>query len=135
MKKLPELPEKKKNIFKIDISTEIPKFPDKEKTKIDFRYPLIGPYAYAHIYWDFEKKELIYDVEEPELNSEEKKILNLLEDGLKELINISYLSLKKGDTIISYLEKNLKVLLKELRVTLTKDSYLKLMHARINLPD
>ncbi len=128
MKKLPELPEKEKALFKLDVSTEVTEFPDVDKKQLDFRYPLIAPYAYAHIYWDSEADELVYDVDEPELVAEEKKILNVLEDSIKELVNISYLSLKKGDTVISYLEKNLKILLSELRITLTKESYLKLMY-------
>jgi len=128
MKKLPELPTKSKTLFKLDVSTKMPKFPKGDKKTIDFKYPLIAPYAYAHIYWDASSEELVYDVEEPELVSEEKKILNILEGSIKELINMSYLSLKKGDTIINYLEKNLKILLSELRITLTKDSYLKLMY-------
>ncbi len=128
MKKLPELPEKDKTLFKLESSVEMPKFPKGDRESLDFRYPLIAPYAYAHIYWDHNSKEVMYEVEEPELVPEEKKILNILERSIKELINMSYLSLKKGDTVISYLEKNLKILLSELRITLTKESYLKLMY-------
>ncbi len=128
IKGLPELPEKHKTIFKIDISPEIPEFPNVSKKEMDFRYPLIAPYAYAHIYWSSKNQELVYEVEEPELVPDEKKVLNLLEDGVRELINVSYLSLGKGDTVINYLEKNLKVLLSELRITLTKESYLKIMY-------
>ena len=128
MKKLPELPEKEKTLFKIEVSMDMPQFPKGDKKSLDFRYPLIAPYAYAHIYWDPEAEEVVYDVEEPKLIAEEKKILNILESSIKELINMSYLSLKKGDTVINYLEKNLKILLSELRITLTKESYLKLMY-------
>jgi archaeal flagellar protein FlaI len=128
MKKLPELPEKEKTIFKLDISTEIPNFPNVKKNKINFKYPLIAPYAYAHIFWDSKSQELIYNLEEPKLSVEEKKVLNLLEEGIKELINISYLKLGKKDTIISYLERNLKILLSELGITLTKESYLRIMY-------
>ena len=125
---LPELPEKHKTIFKVDLTPEIPEFPTGDKKEMDFRYPLIAPYAYAHIFWNHKNQELFYEVEEPKLLSEEKKVLNLLEDGIRELINISYLSLNKGDTVIDYLEKNLKVLLSELRITLNKESYLKIMY-------
>lgn len=128
MKKLPELPEKEKTIFKLDLSTEVPSFPKGEINEIDFRYPLIAPYAYAHIFWDSKSQELIYNVEEPILSSEEKKVFNLLEGGIKELINISYLRLNREDTVIDYLEKNLKILLDELGITLTKESYLNLMY-------
>jgi archaeal flagellar protein FlaI len=125
---LPEMPNKKSTIFTIDANPEMPQFPDVKKQELDFKYPLLKPYAYAHIYWDKKLKELIYAVEEPELNSEEKKTLILLEDGIKELINISYLSLTKSEKIIEYLEKNIKVLLNELRVVPSKESFLKLMY-------
>jgi len=127
-KGLPELPEKEETIFKLDPPGEIPVFPEVDKRQVNFRYPLIAPYAYAHIYWDENLKELIYLVEEPKLDKEEKKILRLLSDGIKELVNISYLGMKKGSNIIVYLEKNIKVLLNELRITLSKESYLNLMY-------
>lgn len=127
-KDLPDLPEKKKTTFKIDPSGELPVFPNVKKQELDVRYPLIAPYAYAHIYWDSELKELIYSVEEPKLNQDDIKVLRLLEEGIKELINISYLAMGKGQKVIDYLEKNIKVLLSELRITLSHDSYLKIMY-------
>jgi len=102
---------------------------NKNKSKyIDIRYPLIPPYAFAHIFWDKQEKELVYFVEEPQLTQEEKKILNLLEEGIKELVNISYIKVKKGETIINYLEKNIKVILDELNIKITKETYFKLMY-------
>ena len=35
MKKLPELPGKKGTIFKLDLSSEVPTFPDVDKKEID----------------------------------------------------------------------------------------------------
>lgn len=127
-KTLPQLPKKEESEFQIEITPELPKFEDVRKEQVDIRYPLIAPYAYAHIYWDEENKELIYSIEEPELSVREKHILNILEDGIKELINISYIGAQKGQTVIQYLEKNLKVLLNELRIKLSRESYLKLMY-------
>ena len=127
-KALPTLQKKEKPLFQIELQPSMPDFKDVPKQQVNIRYPLIAPYAYAHIYWDDKRKELIYYVEEPRLTPEERNILNLLEEGIKELINISYLAVKKGETLIVYLEKNLKVLLNELRIEVTKDSYLKLMY-------
>ena len=118
----------KKSIFELETLPKIQTFPTITKEKVDFRYPLIPPYAYAHIHWDKNNKELIYEVEEPQLTPEEKKVLALLEDGIKELINISYISVEKGETLIEYLEKNIKVLLDELRIEITDSSYLKIMY-------
>lgn len=117
----------RKSIFELE-TPKIEKFPVTAKERLDFRYPLIPPYAYAHIHWDKNNKELIYEVEEPRLTPEEKKVLTLLEDGIKELINISYISVEKGETLIEYLEKNIKVLLDELRIEITDSSYLKIMY-------
>ncbi len=127
-KSLPELPEKRKTIFRIEKVKELPSFPDVKRTEVDVRYPLMPPFAYAHIYWDDKEKELIYQVEEPFLDREERRILNLLEEGIKELINISYIGINKKDSIIEYLEKNVKVLLSELGITISQDSYLKIMY-------
>jgi archaeal flagellar protein FlaI len=143
-KDLPETHKKKTNIFqrvkktpfkigiegsfKIQKTREIPRIPDVPRDQIDIKYPLLAPYAYAHIKWDKDNQELTYKLEEPDLELSEKRVLSLLEEGIKELLNISYLSSTKGETIIEYLEKNIKALLSELRIKLTKESYLKVMY-------
>jgi len=120
--------EEKKLFFSIEASHEIPKLPDVKKDQIDIHYPLIPPYAYVHIYWNTTNKELTYEVEQPQLNEDEETILNIIEEGIKELINISYISVKKSGALIEYLEKNLQILLKELKIQITKETYLKLMY-------
>lgn len=114
--------------FAVETNANLPVFPEIEKEKINIRYPLIAPYAFAHIFWDNENKELVYFIEEPMLNDEQKKVLELLEEGIRELINISFISVKSQDTAIEYLEKNLRTLLDELRIELSKESYLKIMY-------
>lgn len=125
---LMELPEKEEVIFKIEPNIDIPVFPDVPKEQYNFRYPLLAPYAYAHIYWDPKLREVIYYVDEPKLDPKEKKILKLLEEGIKELINISFINIEKKEKTISYLEKNVKVFLNELQITLSRDAYLKIMY-------
>ncbi len=117
------------SIFKIELQHEIPTLPDfKTKEETDIRYPLIEPYAYVHIHWDSAAQEVIYELEEPVLDKREKDILRILEDGIKELINISFISVKEGDTVIKYLEKNIKILLNELGFSLSKETFLKIMY-------
>ncbi|PIZ56595.1 hypothetical protein COY28_00855, partial [Candidatus Woesearchaeota archaeon CG_4_10_14_0_2_um_filter_57_5] len=41
---------------------------------VNIRYPLIPPYAFAHLYWDQKNQELAYDVEQPVLDDTEKEI-------------------------------------------------------------
>ncbi len=118
-----------KPIFKIDTTQAIPNLPDvKDPTQLNIKYPLIPPYTFAHIHWDTPNTELVYEIEEPKLTEKEKEILNTLEEGIKELINLSYISVNDRDTVLLYLEKNIKILLTELAIDLSMDSYLKIMY-------
>lgn len=127
-KKPPELPKtKEETLFKVEKITEVIALPELSTT-LDVRYPLIPPYAYAHIFWDPENNELVYYIEEPELNEDEKKVLKLLEDGVRELINISFINIQDQATVIEYLEKNLKILLNEFKIRLETKSFLKMMY-------
>ena len=117
-----------KLFFKIEQPT-IPSLPEaKDQRTIDVKYPLIPPYAFARIRWDQKETELVYEIEEPQLTDKEEKILETLEEGIKELINLSFISVKDKDTVLIYLEKNIKVLLTELSIQITMDSYLKIMY-------
>src|SRR3989344_5547958 len=122
------LDEQDKPIFRIEQPT-IPALPElKDPKTINIRYPLIPPYAFARIRWDNEATELIYEIEEPQLTEKENKTLEILEDGIKELINLSFISVKDRDTVLLYLEKNIRVLLTELSIDLDIESYLKIMY-------
>ena len=120
--------EEDKPLFKIQEQT-IPTLPDINDPKlVNIKYPLIPPYAYAKVSWDEKETELVYEIEEPLLSEHEKQILDILEDGIKELINLSFISVNDRDTVIIYLEKNIKVLLTELSIEITMDSYLRTMY-------
>ncbi|MBN2422192.1 type II/IV secretion system ATPase subunit [Candidatus Woesearchaeota archaeon] len=120
------MPEQKP-IFQIDTRPEIIELPDiKDRTSINIRYPLIKPYAYAHIFWD--NDELKYEVEEPSLTPEENEILRLVLLALEEMINISYSGVNKFNLVINYLEKNVQSILIELGTKVSQDTYLKLMY-------
>ncbi len=121
--------QEEKPIFSIDTNQDIPKLPElDDPTKIDIRYPLIAPYAYAHIHWENAHTELVYTIEEPTLTDQETEILILLEEGIKELINLSFISVKDQRTVLIYLEKNMRILLTEFAIELKMDSYLKIMY-------
>lgn len=95
---------------------------------VDVKYSLIPPYTYARIRWDEANTELVYEIYEPELTKREKETLMTLEDGIRELINLSYISVNDRNTIMIYLEKNVKILLTELSIELTKEQFLKIMY-------
>ncbi len=116
-------------IFQIPEVPQIPTLPEAaDKTKLDVRYPLIAPYVNAHVYWDKQANELLYAIEEPALDPREKKILALAEEGVRELISISFINLKTVNIVVEYLEKNLKIILNELGVKISRDTFVKVMY-------
>jgi flagellar protein FlaI len=108
-----KFPEQRKRKISFDgvhfpeIKTEIKpiekKFKKEELTQIDIKYPLIPRkpgrndeiFAYAHIYWDKENSELRYDVIEPELTENDKKLLEMFKDYIREKIDIDFAAVKK----------------------------------------
>jgi type IV secretory pathway ATPase VirB11/archaellum biosynthesis ATPase len=116
-------------IFKISFPDDIPVLPDEpDVTKIDVRYTVIEPFVQIHIYWFPADNELHYDVEEPVLTDKEKKSLVILRDGLNELINISFINIETEEKIIEFLEKNVRILIDEFGLKMTKDQFLKYMY-------
>src|SRR3989338_8758283 len=118
-----------KPIFKLEANEGIPNLPEsKDPTQLNVRYPLIPPYAFAHVHWDAANTELVYEIEEPVLTAKEQEVLITLEEGIKELINLSFISVNNKEIVMLYLEKNIRILLTELAIDLTLDSYLKIMY-------
>ncbi|MBI4154116.1 type II/IV secretion system ATPase subunit [Candidatus Woesearchaeota archaeon] len=115
--------------FKISFPTTIPVLPDaRDPTKIDVRYAVIEPFVKIHIYWSAKDNEILYDVEEPVLSDAEKAQLKLIEDGLTELINISFITTENERVVIEFLEKNVLLLLNELAITLPEETFLNFMY-------
>ncbi|MBI4438398.1 type II/IV secretion system ATPase subunit [Candidatus Woesearchaeota archaeon] len=115
--------------FFIDLRPRLLSLPDiRSKSSINIRYPLLPPYAFAHIYWNEEMKELIYDVEEQQLNDTEKELLKLIQLGLEEMINISFAYASKSNLLLKYLEKNVQLILLELGAKVSRKSYLNIMY-------
>lgn len=113
----------------LELNPSVPALPKSvDKTKIDVRYGLIPPYAYAHIHWDNEANELLYEIEEPILTDKEKESFTKLEEGLKEVINIDVLAEKNIPAIIDYLEKTIKHLISELNLDIKGDTYEKIVY-------
>ncbi len=114
--------------FKI-LAAEIPALPDlPAHSQIDIRYPLMAPYVAAHIYFDAATSEILYTMEEPALDEREWATLKQVEEGIEELINLSVLNVRNAEAVISYLEKNIRVILDELGMKITQDSFVKMMY-------
>lgn len=115
--------------IKINVSPALPRLPRiEDKTKVNVRYTLISPYVSVHIYWNKELGELIYEIEEPKLNENEKSFLENLEESIKEHINVNILVEKTTKSMIDYIEKNSRLLIEELGLELSEDSYKKIFY-------
>ena len=115
--------------FYIDLRPKFITLPSmEEKTKINVRYPLIPPFAFAHIFWDDESKELVYFIEEPVMSPAEQELLELIKTGLEEMINISYVRATNSSLLIRYLEQNVQSILTELGTKVSKETYDKLLY-------
>ncbi|MBW3017154.1 Flp pilus assembly complex ATPase component TadA, partial [Candidatus Woesearchaeota archaeon] len=114
--------------FNIDLRPKLIELPEmKDMKNLNIKYPLIAPYAYAHIFWDDESNELVYFVEEPELTDKDKELLTTIKKGIEEMLTVSFTKLSPSK-LIKYIEENVKALLEELAVPVPKETYLKLMY-------
>ncbi len=117
------------NRIEINLSPTIPALPKiEDKTKINVRYTLISPYVSVHIYWDKSLGELMYEVEEPVLNEDEKALLNTLEISLGEMINVNVIIQKTAEAMIEYIDKTSRLLIEELDLKIGEDSYKKIFY-------
>src|SRR3989344_7670013 len=116
--------------FSIDLKQTILNIPDMpaDRSQLDVTYDLVKPYASVHIYWDKDINELVYSVLEPELDENEKSTLELVEEGIRELINISFLNANDEKTVMEYLERNVRIILNEFHIRMAQSSFLKIMY-------
>jgi len=115
--------------IRINLNPTIPQLPKiEDKTKINVRYSLISPYVSVHIYWNKEYGELFYEIEEPQLDENEKKIFATLEQSLKELIDINIVIEKTVEARIEHIDKNSRFLIDELGLNVSEESYRKVFY-------
>ena len=113
----------------IDFNPPIPPLKkQKDKTKINIRYSLISPFAFAHIHWDPKISEVIYEVEEPELNQGELSYMRTIRNAMRDLINFDVIVKKDQESIMDYIDKMFKLLLIELGINLSYESYRKIFY-------
>jgi flagellar protein FlaI len=113
----------------INLSPKTPSLPKiEDKTKIDVRYALISPYAFAHIYWDSRINEVVYELEEPILQDDEKELLNRLEQSMLEIININVAVEKTLEATTDYIDKTAKLLITELDLKVSQETYDKVFY-------
>jgi len=86
--------------------------------ELDIKYPLIFPFAYAHIHWDDKNKEVVYDVIEPELSEEDKKVYERIEIALTKIIDVNLESLKDTKKTLDYIKTKTLYVMRELGIQL-----------------
>lgn len=117
------------DIFNLDTSPPIPALPMlKDKTLIDVRYTVTSPYTTIHVSWDKKISELKYEVEEPILSAEENKVLNQIENGMTELINVNVVVEKTQEAVLEYLDKTARLLINELNLHVSEGAYKRLFY-------
>jgi archaeal flagellar protein FlaI len=116
-------------VITIDLNPPIPSLPKvKDKRNLDVRYMLIAPFASAHIYWNKESNELVYELEEPLLAEHEQKALTQLEKAMYELINVNVAVEKTIEATTEYIDKTARLLIDELNLKISSETYEKLFY-------
>ncbi len=100
----------------------------KDKSQIDVRYPLIAPFAFAHIYWHKKHSELFYEIEEPDLDEKETTYKDQIIEAMREIIDFDSVVQKNKDELLKYIDKMLKLLAIELGFDMTYESYKKIYY-------
>lgn len=113
----------------LNFSPKIPNLKKIEnKTKINVRYPLISPFAFAHIYWNPRIAEMIYEVEEPYLNITEEGYKNEIVSAMENMINIENVVEKNDAALLEYIDNMLRFLTVELEIDLSYETYKKIFY-------
>src|SRR3989344_3858016 len=99
-----------------------------DKTKINIRYTLIAPFAFAHIYWNDKISELVYEVEEPPLSRKEEQYKEELISAMENIINFDTIIEQNLDVLIDYIDRMFRILAIELDLDIPYDSYKKIFY-------
>ena len=113
----------------INFSPEIPPLKRMiDKTKINVRYSLISPFAFAHIYWDPKIYELAYKIEEPILDEKEKDDRKEIVSAMRNMINFDSVVQKNREALMEYIDQRLKIIATELGINMSYESYKKIYY-------
>lgn len=116
--------------IKINLNPKTPSIPYLEdKTKVDVRYMVLSPFISVHIYWDANLSELVYRLEEPNLDKEDKKNLDKIEMAMREIVSINMLQDKKSaEILLDYIEKTAKLIISELSLKIEEDKFPRIIY-------
>jgi len=116
---------------KIEVNLN-PKIPviqkEEDKTKINVRYVVLSPYISIHIFYDEKSGSVLYEVEEPVLDIQERESLAKIERAMQDMINLNLIIEKTEESIIDYIDKTIKLIISELNLKISEDSYKKIFY-------
>jgi len=117
-------------MVKINLNPQVPTIPKfDDKTKIDVRYMVIAPYVSVHIYYDANAGEVVYDLEEPMLNEEDKKNLDRIEAAMREVVNVNMTGDDNSvEALLDYVDKTAKLIISELGMKISEGAYDKMFY-------
>ncbi|GEM_PF-156242 len=111
-----------------EVLSELPSLKSVSPEKLNVRYPLIKPFAYAHIKWDEKEGNLIYILEEPKLMEKERSALERIEKDLIDLVDVDLTTIKSPAKALDYLEEKIIYILKKYKIELSFDEYKKIRY-------
>lgn len=113
----------------LDFSPRVPSMKKiADKTKVDLRYCLISPFAYVHIHWDPKIYELVYEIEEPGLNEQEKEYKEEIISAMRDIINFDVIVQEDKESLMEYIDRRFKILATELGLDISYESYRKIYY-------
>ena len=104
-------------------------FPSKKDTKsINITYPLLPPFAYAHIFYDESIGSLIYSLTEPRLSEREDAIYKVIEKALTKSIEMEFDKDKSDTDLTEYLIDETRKIVRSQNIMLRSGEITKLMY-------
>ncbi|MGC9079994.1 MAG: type II/IV secretion system ATPase subunit, partial [Nanopusillaceae archaeon] len=110
--------------FVNNIRLEVPA----NRMEVDIIYPIVEPFAYAHIYFDKNVYDLVYELLEPKLTDLEKKVYDNAIYYIERLLIVKLSTLNDLNSVINYLERLYNFVLKDLGIKLGQESYSKIFY-------
>lgn len=101
--------------------------PNNENIEVVELHPITKPFSYIRILYDNENHEYIYEVLEPSLSIEERKLLEFLKDTLIKTMDIELTEFSE-DEAREYLRKNVDRILKDYSIAIDDVTKEKLMY-------
>lgn len=117
-------------VMNINLNPRVPAISmPEDKTKIDVRYMVIAPYVSIHIYYDAKSGEVVYEVEEPILNDEEKETSVRIASAMKEVVNVNIAAADNSvEGMIDYIDKTARLIISELGLQIEEDVYFRMFY-------